>query len=1000
MDRGLAPARETGLVPARGRRFAEGVRAALILAWAAWPAPAEPSPLPKVAVSLSRHAEPGAILGAIERCGEAGTTSVVAPVLEVDFGDRRESPLELDAVGRVKRDLPTGRALFLHLRVQVGPLAASGEVQESVLEGRVAQVVAALPLTDPVRGVIVEIAATPGDFAALQFTVARLVLQIKAANASLNTAAVVFPPGLVRREASLARRLAVYADLVGIGYGQDWRRDAEWVRGELGKPVALELEPDSVTGAEGLAAAYLDVVAETADTLIDTLWADDPTVEQAAALCQSVDALSGSLGAAFVSAPMGKALATLGADGDPLVASAFLDSSSTSSAFLVRTAGSPTAPRRITVFADSEGALEVTFRNALNGRTLTSQRIQTPQKTQVQECVCDVPYVVVSVHRESQDQRLYDWVSVTGRGGLRVEEIVARWQQYRAAQQRALDNFMADCMLTLHFEATGLGTGFDVTLELSQFVDRAGQRDWVERGVRVNGVRFGGPRGFWLPQLEPEKVLAQPLELALEEKYRYTLEGTDTVDGIPTYVIGVKPENPDAVLFTGKVWIDGQLFRQVRMQLQQSGGRSSILSQVETQDYHLVPASGGRQFNLLRSIAAQQLVSAAGRSMLVERSYAFSGYQINSPGFETSRAEAMASDKRMYRDTAEGLRVLRSEGGTRVVEPKKNRVKSLLGGVMYEGTFDFPIPLAGLSLIDYAFRGTGSELSVFFAGPILATNLTKHVGERFRFGMDLSLSAIPQKNRVYEGSEEVVGESLWTFEETIGVLANWQARPGVSLGASSYLSVDFFSPTDDTDPDFQAAGHGFTIQTLGELKLTRGGYTLTGTALQGNRLGWPAIGPRDGDPVAPATSFQKYTGEASKQFYIGKFTKAGLSASYYGGSHLDRLSRYQPSFLSRPRIRGIPSGTDTFDAVGVAGVQFGFNAFDVVWVEGMYNRAWGRNLEESSSFRTFDGLELDLGTAGPWSTYIKGTVTYALNGNIERYNSRWGVYLLVFKPLN
>jgi hypothetical protein len=50
--------------------------------------------------------------------------------------------------------------------------------------------------------------------------------------------------------------------------------------------------------------------------------------------------------------------------------------------------------------------------------------------------------------------------------------------------------------------------------------------------MRINGVRFGAPRGFWLPQLEPEKVLAQPLELALEEKYRYTLEGTDTVDGV------------------------------------------------------------------------------------------------------------------------------------------------------------------------------------------------------------------------------------------------------------------------------------------------------------------------------------------------------------------------------------------------------------------------------------------------------------------------------------
>jgi hypothetical protein len=352
----------------------------------------------------------------------------------------------------------------------------------------------------------------------------------------------------------------------------------------------------------------------------------------------------------------------------------------------------------------------------------------------------------------------------------------------------------------------------------------------------------------------------------------------------------------------------------------------------------------------------------------------------------------------MYRDTNEGLRVLRREGDARVVEPPKSRVRSLLGGVLYDGAFDFPIPLAGLSLVNYDFRRTGAELSVFFAGPILATNLTKKAGERFRYGMDLALSAIPQNNRVFEGSDEVVGQSLWLWEETVGVRASWQARPSVNFTGSSYLSLNLFSPTGDTAPSFQASGQGLTVQTSGELKLTRSGYTLTGTALRGDRLGWPQIGADDASPVP--TSFVKYWGEASKQFYLGKFTKAAVNGSYYGGERLDRFSRYQPSFLSPPRIRGIPSGTDTFDAIGVAGVQFGFNAMDVVWLEAMYDHAWGRNLEESSTFQGFDGLQLDLGTVGPWGTFVKATVTYALRGNIDRYNHRWGVYLLVFKALD
>jgi hypothetical protein len=30
---------------------------------------------------------------------------------------------------------------------------------------------------------------------------------------------------------------------------------------------------------------------------------------------------------------------------------------------------------------------------------------------------------------------------------------------------------------------------------------------------------------------------------------------------------------------------------------------------------------------------------------------------------------------------------------------------------------------------------------------------------------------------------------------------------------------------------------------------------------------------------------------------------------------------------------------------------------------------------------------------------MQGTVSYALDGNIPRYNSRWAVYILIFKPL-
>lgn len=84
----------------------------------------------------------------------------------------------------------------------------------------------------------------------------------------------------------------------------------------------------------------------------------------------------------------------------------------------------------------------------------------------------------------------------------------------------------------------------------------------------------------------------------------------------------------------------------------------------------------------------------------------------------------------------------------------------------------------------------------------------------------------------------------------------------------------------------------------------------------------------------------------------------------------------------------------------MANVHYGFNVMDLVKVDGMYAYARARNQEESLQFRKFDGLELNVNTPTPWGTLLQGTVSYALDGNIERYNSRWAVYILIFKPLH
>ena len=241
---------------------------------------------------------------------------------------------------------------------------------------------------------------------------------------------------------------------------------------------------------------------------------------------------------------------------------------------------------------------------------------------------------------------------------------------------------------------------------------------------------------------------------------------------------------------------------------------SNVLVNVETQDFELVGDAKGTQFNLLRSITAQQLLNAAGRDFVLQRKVQFSNYVINAPDFSATVAAERSSDDPMFRDTDHGLRSLRKKGDDRVlVDSSVKRIRSLIGGAMYEGTFNFPIPFLGISIADFDFRHTGAQLSTFFAGPILLTDLSKQYRPKFRLALDLSLNGLPGENRVYSGNAELVQGQVWTWEQTTGLRASWQATNHLSVTAASYFAYDNFLRTSQADEQYQLPRNGLTVRT-------------------------------------------------------------------------------------------------------------------------------------------------------------------------------------------
>ena len=970
--------------------------------------------LPRIAISIPTDQSFAVGLKAGEQCDVPGKL-IVLPPLFFDFsgGEGPASFFEEQAV----QSVPERFEVWLRVVVKGGSLAGNESEQEIIK--RVEAFVKSMPLSAAaVRGLLVEINEPLKAPDLLAFGLVRLALAAKGNNASLRLA-FVFPPGFIGRQGDIVKRLATYSDLLGTTYAEGWRQDVAWIAEQaLNKPVILKLD----AGTSGAPSPFLTAMLATGGTAVQIVWAEPPDAEAGSALCTASSFLSRSITGNMFAADSAASRFSVTVDGVANNEFRWFGGGASDGVIVARVNASPDSPKTVSLQSAKPGPFEIRWYDAATGAELPAGEVTKTDKGFVQTCACTSEYALISIHKQSEaDQTLYNTVEVKGGVELRVEEIIARWQQNREAQKQKLENYLASSFMSLHFESTNLGPGFDVSMQLEQFFSRDSQMELAQKQFYINGVKFGNNHEFPLPQIEPEKVLTQPLELKLNERYDYKLLGIEQVDGATCYAVGVEPKVREEALYSGKIWIDGTTFREVKQYLSQRGVKSNVLVNVETQNFELVRDDKGNQFNLLRSISAQQLLNAAGRDFVLQRTVQFSDYVINSPNFSGTLAAEHGSDDPMYRDTDQGLRSLQKKSGERVlVDQSVKRINALVAGVMYGGTFNFPIPFLGISKVDFDFHRTGAQLSTFFAGPILISDLSKQFRPKFRLALDLSLNGLPGQNRIYGNNTELVQGEVWTWEQAAGVRASWQATTHLSVTASNYFAYDNFLRTSQADEVYELPRNGLNVLPGLEIKYNLNGYVFDAQGTRGERIDWRPFGcislaqppagcgfssanpaPQNALLVErPQNAFTLYSADLNKDYYLGKFTKGGWDLSYWGGDQLDRFSRYFPSFLASPRLHGIPPGTDSFDAIAMANVHYGFNVMDLMKVDGMYAYARARNLDESLQFRKFDGLEVNFNTPGPMNTLVQGTVSYALDGNIARYNSRWAVYILIFKPLH
>jgi hypothetical protein len=122
---------------------------------------------------------------------------------------------------------------------------------------------------------------------------------------------------------------------------------------------------------------------------------------------------------------------------------------------------------------------------------------------------------------------------------LTAEEIIAFERERRGVQAARVDHYEAKAIINVHYRLASINTTLDLSNESRLYV-HDGKEDYEQKALYVNGAKWSSQEPPALPFLQPDEVGEAPLDIALDERYRYTLEGKNTVDGRDCYVLSTR----------------------------------------------------------------------------------------------------------------------------------------------------------------------------------------------------------------------------------------------------------------------------------------------------------------------------------------------------------------------------------------------------------------------------------------------------------------------------
>ena len=570
----------------------------------------------------------------------------------------------------------------------------------------------------------------------------------------------------------------------------------------------------------------------------------------------------------------------------------------------------------------------------------------------------------------------FESVAVSGERLPTAAEVLARHQRAAARQDRLLPRWRARQRLLVRVWVAELARSFEVVLEGPVFFEHGVGGDWELERAWVDGVAWDPDKLPDLPLLEPRRPPVPPLALRLDPGYAYALRGVEERLGRRCFVLEfTSGPGGDGAVRRGTAWIDAADFGLVELEQTAERLPGEVRATSERTAFRAVTL-GGETFRLPERLDADDLVDAFGGTTTVHRELRLAAFAPLPADFAAGRAAAWAGPHRMLRDTPSGVVPLVPDGrGGRVPSTETRAAQRfLLAGVVWDPGLSTPLPLGGLQLQDFDFRGRREQLRLLVAGVVNDAAWSAPRG-RVEPSLRAFVQLIPLTSPLFVRGREAKAEELKVQRQRIG------GGFAVTAGVTRFLldlGVDRwdFGRTDNTSPGFVLPSSTFEGVARVEAQASLGAATASLAGEGGWRHDWRAWGTGASEP--PRRSWRRVRAAAVWEKAPFPLAKLHLDGELWTGSDLDRFSAPTPARFGGVRIRGIATSLVIPDRLAVARASLALPLSPTLRGEVGIDAAWVRDERSGYRARPLSGVGAAVTAPGPWGTLLQAAVGFPL----------------------